>query len=165
MVDVEKLLKKRNVLMNTIKYAVEQNEEKLTRKTDTDIIEIASSVQIIKSKLKSIVEFNEAVMDELSEVQATVEGEKFYFFELAIHKHLTIISAVSKTTRSDEATTERSTNQHIRLPKIELKKFNGDPLAWRTFIDSFECAINQQKRLSGVEKMTSLLGLVEGEAE
>ena len=82
MVDVEKLLKKRNVLMNTIKYAVEQNEEKLSRKTETDIIEIASSVQIIKSKLKSIVEFNEAVMDELSEVQATVEGEKNYLFEL-----------------------------------------------------------------------------------
>ena len=104
----------------------------------------------------------EIIIDELDELQATADSEQMYLFEVTIQKHLAVVSEVLKKKLSDE--TEKI-NQNIRLPKIELKKFSGDPLTWKTFKDSFKCAINKQKHLSGVEKMSYLLGLLEGEAE
>ena len=64
------------------------------------------------------------------------------------------------------ATSSRMTNdQQIKLPKIELKKFSGDPLNWRTFLDSLECAVDKNIHLSSVEKMNYLVNLMTGPAE
>ena len=53
---------------------------------------------------------------------------------------------------------------HIKLPVISIKTFNGNPLQWQTFWDSFNNAINLNRELSAIEKMTYLMGLLEGEA-
>ena len=49
----------------------------------------------------------------------------------------------------------------VKLPRIELKKFNGDPTCWQTFIDSVESAVDKNE----VEKMNYLINLVQGDAE
>ena len=53
----------------------------------------------------------------------------------------------------------------MKLPKFELKKCNGDPANWRSFIESFEAAIDSNSQLSDIEKMNFLMNYVEGEAE
>lgn len=58
-----------------------------------------------------------------------------------------------------------SAKDRIKLPKLELKKFNGDPLQWKSFVDSFDCAIQNNESLSSVEKMTYLTNLLSGSAE
>ena len=52
----------------------------------------------------------------------------------------------------------------VKLPEIKIKKFNGDVTEWQSFIDSFDAAIGQKKRLTDVEKFTYLRGYVEGSA-
>ena len=39
-----------------------------------------------------------------------------------------------------------------RLPKLTLPKFNGDPLQFQTFWDSFEAAVHNNESLTGVQK-------------
>lgn len=40
----------------------------------------------------------------------------------------------------------------IRLPKLSFKPYDGDPLKWKTFIDTFECAVDKRDDMSDVEK-------------
>ena len=53
---------------------------------------------------------------------------------------------------------------HINLPKINIKSFEGDPLEWLTFWDSFSAAIDKNLELSDVEKLNYLNGMLKGEA-
>lgn len=51
---------------------------------------------------------------------------------------------------------------HVRLPKLELKKFNGSINSWKTFIDLYNSMIHNNSSLSNVEKFTYLLNSLEG---
>ena len=51
-----------------------------------------------------------------------------------------------------------------RLPKLTLPTFNGDPLQWETFWDSFDAAVNSSIGLSNMQKSTYLCAQVHGEA-
>ena len=52
----------------------------------------------------------------------------------------------------------------IRLPKLDLLKFNGDITQFYAFWQSFECAIHSDKSLSGIHKLNYLVNLLEGPA-
>ena len=47
----------------------------------------------------------------------------------------------------------------VKLPKIEIRKFYGDPLEWKSIYDSFKSAVDENIRLTKVEKMNYLINL------
>ena len=49
----------------------------------------------------------------------------------------------------------------MKLPKLTLRKFSGDPTTWTPFWDSFESAIHQNPDLSDIDKFNYLQSLVE----
>ena len=51
-----------------------------------------------------------------------------------------------------------------RLPKIQPRKFNGDPKNWLEFWDSFKGTIHKNEDLSEHEKFDYLKSLLEGTA-
>ena len=59
-----------------------------------------------------------------------------------------------------------STNNttHAKLPKLELKKFSGNPIYWHPFWESFESAIDKNTSLNDVDKFQYLKSLLEGSA-
>ena len=52
----------------------------------------------------------------------------------------------------------------VKLPKLTLKKFNGDLTKWTPFWDSFESSIDHNPDLSEVDKFNYLNSLLEGPA-
>ena len=58
-------------------------------------------------------------------------------------------SASSKFTMKKEAI-------HVKLPKITLKSFSGNPIEW--------LSVDKNSDISGVDKMNYLSGLLKGEA-
>ncbi len=52
----------------------------------------------------------------------------------------------------------------VKLPKLQLKKFDGDPTSWQQFWDSFNCAVHENTALSNIDKFNYLLGLLESTA-
>ena len=52
----------------------------------------------------------------------------------------------------------------VKLPKITLNNFSGDPLEWNSFWDSFRSAIHDNPSLSNVDKMNYLVGFLKGDA-
>lgn len=51
-----------------------------------------------------------------------------------------------------------------RLPKLTLPTFEGDPLEWQTFWDSFDSAVNSNNVLSDVQRLNYLRAHLGGEA-
>ena len=52
----------------------------------------------------------------------------------------------------------------MNLPKFNLTSFNGDPLKWKIFIETFTAAVDSQDSLTAKEKFTYLKGQLEGPA-
>ena len=50
----------------------------------------------------------------------------------------------------------------VKLPKLELKRFNGNLTEWSTFWDSFESSVHNHPSLSGVDMFNYLHSLLEG---
>ena len=61
--------------------------------------------------------------------------------------------ATVQSTPSFNTHTKQNTS---RLPKLSLPTFNGNPLQWQTFWDSFNAAVHSNSHLSGVEKFNYL---------
>ena len=58
--------------------------------------------------------------------------------------------------------TPQPTNIKARLPKLEVRIFNGKVHEWQEFWDSFQSAIHDNAQLSDVDKFCYLRGLIEG---
>lgn len=52
----------------------------------------------------------------------------------------------------------------VKLPKLTLKKFNGDLTKWTPFWDSYESSIHHNPSLSAIDKFVYLNSLLEGSA-
>ena len=52
----------------------------------------------------------------------------------------------------------------MKLPKLEIKKFDRDPSIWTTFIDCFTSAIHENNELSNMQKIIYLQNLTTGPA-
>ena len=59
-----------------------------------------------------------------------------------------------------------STTSHpqVKLPKLSIKKFNGDVTKWVTFWDSYNSSIHSNSSLSSIDKFNYLVSLVESSA-
>ena len=58
----------------------------------------------------------------------------------------------------------RTVTPHVKLPKLSMKKFNGDLTKWTTFWDSFSSSIDANPALSGIDKFNYLISLLESTA-
>ena len=55
-------------------------------------------------------------------------------------------------------------NTQIELPKLELKKFDGDHRKWISFWDSFEASVHNNESLTENDKFNYLNSLLERSA-
>ena len=52
----------------------------------------------------------------------------------------------------------------VKLPKLSLKRFNGDLTKWMTFWDTFKSAVHKNSTLSSIDKFNYLNSLLESAA-
>ena len=65
---------------------------------------------------------------------------------------------------SDPDTSATITNSKVKLPKISLPHFKGNPIYWTAFWDSYESAVHLNSALSAVDKFNYLRSLLEKSA-
>ena len=132
---------------------------------DEHLLKLASFKNILEEKLNNVMKLSEEIQADLEEEdEFTADFEKYTDIEVSIRHdiaHLNQFIAEKQSKKSCSKKTEKSKSSHLKLPKFELKKYNGDPANWRSFIESFEAAIDSNPQLSDIEKMN----YVEGEAE
>ena len=69
-----------------------------------------------------------------------------------------------ETTRATEMNSPVSKTIIMKLQKLEIKSFSGDPKETKSFKDSFEIAVNQRSDIAEVEKFTYLKSFLTLEA-
>ena len=77
---------------------------------------------------------------------------------------LTPPSTVPATGDITLATPSSLITSHVKLPKLSIKKFNGDLTKWVTFWDSFDSSIHSNLSLSNADKFNYLNSFLESTA-
>ena len=52
----------------------------------------------------------------------------------------------------------------VKLPKLNIKKFDGDFAQWNSFWDIYNASVHKRTDLEGIDKFTYLKSLLEGDA-
>lgn len=73
-------------------------------------------------------------------------------------------SVINTSANGQQNVVKPKARSTIKLPKLELKKFYGNPKLWQSFWDSFSTAVDSNESLEDVEKFNYLKNLVEGAA-
>ena len=71
--------------------------------------------------------------------------------------------AASSSSSSSSSNASSSVSATVKMPKLNITSYNGDPLLFQSFWDSFESAVHK-KSVDDVEKFQYLKGLLEGKA-
>ena len=74
------------------------------------------------------------------------------------------VNVSSKGSQGHGAQAKVITAATTKLPKLVLKKFNGQPTAWQEFYDTFDSSVHKNSSLSDVDRFNYLRNLVEGPA-
>lgn len=73
-------------------------------------------------------------------------------------------TSVLSSTEFNAQATQRTAHSGIKLPKLHLQKFNGEPTQWPSFWEQYQSSIHENSTLSKVEKFQYLRWLLEGPA-
>ena len=116
-------------------------------------IELAVPEDKIEEEIAQTLEYTDDLMGQKNKIAKFLRDAKAQVKQ----KQEENKSASFKSTTKKEAI-------HVKLPKITLKSFSGNPLEWLSFWDSFQASVDKNSDISGVDKMNYLCGLLKGEA-
>ncbi|MEM7375590.1 MAG: DUF1759 domain-containing protein, partial [Bacteroidota bacterium] len=151
-----------------------QDYEKIENRDEDKIIEYQDFQVDAEDILDDIEHYIETTKEQLAmekeaadKQQEAEEKRREQEYQL---ERLRIESEVSKekckaeiaVAAADKKTTSKQ--QTVRLPKLELKKFNGDLLKWQSFWDSFDSTIHNNDSLHNIDKLNYLRSQLQGDA-
>ena len=104
----------------------------------------------------AIIDIDQALKGDVNPVgRSALEGESSV---ITTHTSpLTVLTTGSSSTESADV-------PKMKLPKLTLKRFNGDLANWTTFWDSFESSIHNNTGLSNIDKINYLNSFLERSA-
>ncbi|CAH0383568.1 unnamed protein product [Bemisia tabaci] len=75
------------------------------------------------------------------------------------------VQKCKKVVKASETAESSKASSEVRLPKIDLKTFDGTRKQWQVFYKNFKSSIHDKKSLSGLQKLTYLSSVLKGHAE
>ncbi|XP_064461678.1 uncharacterized protein LOC135371619 [Ornithodoros turicata] len=139
--------------------------------------ELQTKLDLLKSKEETLQSLDGSMESLVSEEAFQVEIEVAMSYQ---EKICTAISQISQklkkkiqrtTLRPDSPTRavlipamQHQGSTKVKLPKIEVPKFNGDLMNWMTFWDQFESTIHKNETLHNVDKFKYLQSYLTGKA-
>ena len=136
---------------------------------DDDLLALLSYKATLEDKLAVIVKVSEEIQDTMDEEEFQADFDKYTDIEVSFRTDITKLSTFIEGKLDKKSKPRGSEGQsvtsRVKLPKFEIKKFNGDPTRWKSFMESFDAAVHQNKDLTEIEKMNFLVNHLEDEAE
>ena len=160
----------RTVLKNIIATTLQEAQGYLNEDTTNETIEFLSSYQdTLKRKINAVKTLEDEML-ELENDPVIIEAilNESTKFEIESKGKLNLITKFTTTnTRKKETDVKTRSKQPIhtiKLRKLEIAKFGGDPMTWQQFHNSFTDAIHNSVSLTNVEKFKYLRSLLVDEA-
>ncbi|XP_020601431.1 uncharacterized protein LOC110040532 [Orbicella faveolata] len=143
-----------------------------------DLKKLKSLQSILRDKLADIKGLDREITDETKEESIDQEVADSCEFTSSVYECIADIKAVCSAREKSGKETQPSGAGSIpsqlvtpaigsaptKLPKLELKKFYGNPVEWAPFWDSFNSAVHQNSSISNVNKFNYSKSLIQGQA-
>ena len=123
---------------------------------DRDIVELLGDVSKIDSDVSESCELISVIQECMVDLESALTAQE------SQGKNQQSNSLESAGTAQGHLQAVRT---HAKLPKLELKKFHGNPIEWYPFWESFESAVHKNSNLSGVDKFNYVKSLLTGIAQ
>lgn len=173
--DITKFKAARKTLRQSVSKIINILESEVKEKTfDNNIVE--ENLCLLKKKETELKIVNDKILDCFKGDEAEIEkecdtvieyNEKICLCIFRVNKKLNLNSQVNVENQSTSGHTVNKKDENrtsIRLPKISIPKYYGDPSLFLEFYTSFENAIGNNTELTKVEKFTYLKSLLGGPA-
>ena len=144
--------------------------------SDMVTMELKTNEALLKDKLVEIKEVDQKILELIDDdkeyedelVAAGESNRKISRMVIAVGEY--IQSQVPKVTKSsdDEQKVRSSLSgkfNPVRLPRLDFPTFDGDPLKWKSFWDTFECIVDNDSTIDDMMKFTYLRQKLEGKAK
>ena len=135
----------------------------------SQILKMLSHKRYLEEKLSVLSELDKDILDSLVEEEEIVEEIELVgdynndLNEMLIRVDEALVMAgrdvrrVESTTSTTVSAVERNS---VKLPRLEIKTFSGEPTEFQSFYDSFQAAVHQNESLKDIEKFTYLRSLL-----
>lgn len=179
---MERLTRKRAVIRAAVTRTIHELEDILNANgppgTPSGELEerLEERYQILLLKEKALIEINKEIEDVVDDKNLVEELEGVNHYEVSVSCMKTRVVRFRSRSQltSDSATTSTVTQQierlrnnasHVKLPRLEIGKYGGDPKRWTTFWDQFRESIHNNDQLSKIEKFQYFKSYLVGKAE
>ena len=164
---MEKTKKLRSAQRGALTKRIKEIEILLTQESRDDVerdVSLQTFCSYLQEKSDKLCDLNEEILNHLIDNNLDIDKELEVTEEFSLNLtrlRLRLEKALSNKASVDGSARARSNNQAgIRLPKLELRKFNGNFQDWNAWWDSFESAIHTNNSISMVDKFNYLRTLV-----
>ena len=123
----------------------------------------ATQIEKIKAVDQEILTFITDEKEYANELESSLENNDVFYDTLAKIDYC-LTERTSSSSKFPFPMSASPVQEQVKLPKIELPKFNGDISKWQTFWDQFESSVHNQVNLSDVDKFSYLRSLLNASA-
>ena len=165
-----------HTLLRQQKNAVATNASKESKKAEAlllkrplDILALTTCLTKLRDYRTRLASLNNEILrftDEksLEEEMAKASSWDEHLFDIAVRTETVVENAKSPIADTSHNLSAASSVSHsVKLPKLEIPKYDGDPLCWQEFWDTFESTVHSSD-LPDIEKMKYLRSFLKGDA-
>ena len=142
---------------------IKRAERLLTDTDTTNITELRAIAEGLSRWLDEIKAMDSAILSALAkDEEISEEADHALTFQDGIHYWILKIKEFVTGEYQLVSTfqTKPATRVHINLPKLHIQPFDGNPLEWLTFWDSYSNVVHNNHKLNNIDKMNYLKGLI-----
>ena len=128
---------------------------------------VTSSFEVVKRQVAAIKKLKDKTIDicenEEQLEQLVIESTDYEICtkqNIARDSEFLNINFSTNTDRKVQSNVEKA-SANVRLPKLEISKFTGEPTESQTFIESYETAINSSSNSNNIKKFNYLRCYIE----
>ena len=185
MAEVKKLIRIRGGHRGDVKKRITAAEELMLEFEPTKEADLEALHNVLLEKYGILKELDEKILNELLDDEATdddviaTEVSASTDYDVCIQTTLEKIKKELKWVKTaDDDGKESNSSGHssshsstggdkrrVKLPKIEIEKFGGDPKRWQEWWDAFNSLIHTNDELTSYDKFYYLRSYVQGDAK
>ena len=134
-----------------------------SKSSSNNVARMENRVQKLNGNMESCSEVRDEIIALISD-----EAQKWIDYQRVIDNALDVAQeyiAKQSVSKVDVQTTSGSAEHkqpHLKLPKLELPRFDGDVLKFQNFGGQFEAAVHDNDNVPAVQKFTFLRSVLEG---
>ena len=166
MTDLKKLKKVRGITRASVSRLIARYKYIFQEYYGDQEDELMAILESLKDKQSDLKKINRDIVELLSEDELENEVTQSDEIDMNIRLGIQKISKELKSKKAKDKELESNTavvkTPGMKLPKFTLTTFNGDPLKWTSFIETFDAAVDSQESLSTIEKFSYLTGHLGG---